>query len=333
MFLVLYNVVYICNFDVVVEIVVYGWSKIKYTFGVLWITFKFVFCESFVFCCRSGVAAGGDRISDYSALLMSIGAGTINDSDSVEVRIPDMVQRCGDLDDLLKKVYPEIYADEELPRDYFKDRCCMAPTNVEADVVNDALFSRLGDGCRRKIYNSVNFCYDSRFAQNFTPEVLAKMPCTGVAPHVLDLRVGAPVILLRNIEPPRLCNGTRLVVVDLYEKMVAVRILTGPGCGDVVNIPAMMMKPTDFPINFFRVQLPLKRAGCITINKSQGQTFRIAGVYLKQAPWSHGQFYVAMSRVGDPSNLYVFAPGGVSANVVYREVLMPPGDDHYNVSE
>ena len=35
---------------------------------------------------------------------------------------------------------------------------------------------------------------------------------SGFLPHVLQLKIGVPIILLRNINPPKLCNGTRLAV-------------------------------------------------------------------------------------------------------------------------
>ena len=41
----------------------------------------------------------------------------------------------------------------------------------------------------------------------------------------------------------------------------------------------------------------------MTVNKAQGQTLTCVGVYLERPCFSHGQFYVAASRVGLPENI------------------------------
>ena len=43
----------------------------------------------------------------------------------------------------------------------------------------------------------------------------------------------------------------------------------------------------------------------MTINKSQGQTFKKIGIYLPQPVFSHGQLYVAFSRTSKMSNLRI----------------------------
>lgn len=83
------------------------------------------------------------------------------------------------------------------------------------------------------------------------------------------------------------------------------------------------------PVAMQRRQFPIIVAFGMTINKSQGQTFRKVAIYLPQPVFTHGQLYVAFSRVGDPDNVMVFVPDGAreglegtyTKNVVYRQVF------------
>jgi hypothetical protein len=71
----------------------------------------------------------------------------------------------------------------------------------------------------------------------------------------------------------------------------------------------------------------------MTMNKSQGQTLEKVGIYLPKPVFTHGQLYIAMSRVGRREGVRVMVPGGRQAarpgvpagvytrNVVYHEVL------------
>lgn len=85
-------------------------------------------------------------------------------------------------------------------------------------------------------------------------------------------------------------------------------------------IPRIPVLPSDFPIEFKRVQFPVKLSFAMSVNKSQGQSYKVVGLDLQTPCFSHGQFYVGASRVGSRENLYVYAPNGIT-NVVYQEVL------------
>jgi ATP-dependent exoDNAse (exonuclease V) alpha subunit len=63
----------------------------------------------------------------------------------------------------------------------------------------------------------------------------------------------------------------------------------------------------------------------ITINKAQGQSLQKVGIDLRQPVFTHGQFYVAFSRVTDMANLDVLLPyrdSGMIENIVYLEILL-----------
>ncbi|KAH9571718.1 hypothetical protein CY35_02G107800, partial [Sphagnum magellanicum] len=89
-----------------------------------------------------------------------------------------------------------------------------------------------------------------------------------------------------------LCNGTRLIVKRLGQRVIEAEIITV--------------------------------AFAIIINKSQGQTLNNIGLYLLSSVYSHGQLYVAISRVTSSANIKIFSgqgPDGYMQNVVYKEVL------------
>ncbi|CAF4947509.1 unnamed protein product [Pieris macdunnoughi] len=126
---------------------------------------------------------------------------------------------------------------------------------------------------------------------------------------------------MRNLDAPRMCNGTRLQITQLGRNIVRAIIMTGTAKGEEVLIPRIPIIPTDLPFQFKRVQFPLKAAFAMTINKAQGQTLKVAGVHLEKNCFSHGQLYVACSRVSSPQNLHVLTKEGKTKNVVYKNVL------------
>ena len=58
--------------------------------------------------------------------------------------------------------------------------------------------------------------------------------------------------MLRNINQPKLCNGTRLSVKKLMSNIIEAKILTGPFKGEDVLKPRIPMIPTDVSFQFKR---------------------------------------------------------------------------------
>jgi ATP-dependent DNA helicase PIF1 len=122
---------------------------------------------------------------------------------------------------------------------------------------------------------------------------------SGMPPHKLKLKIGAVVMLLRNLDVNQgLCNGFRLIVRHLHNHTIDYEVATGSNKGNRVLIPRITLTPSDpfLPFKLRRHQFPIRLSFPMTINKSQGQTFDRLGLVLPQPVFSHGQQYVAFSR-------------------------------------
>jgi ATP-dependent DNA helicase PIF1 len=114
----------------------------------------------------------------------------------------------------------------------------------------------------------------------------------GMPLHNLQLKVGSPIILLCNLNKPRLFNETRLVI----KKVIETIILNSKFRGENILLPRIPIIPTDVPIQFKRLKFPIRLAFAMIINKSQGQIMSVCGLDFSITCFSYGQLYVACFR-------------------------------------
>lgn len=138
-------------------------------------------------------------------------------------------------------------------------------------------------------------------------------------------------MLVRNLNAKRgLVNGTKLYVEKLNDHSIQCTILTGEFKDDEVYLPRIVLAPSDTSLPFVlkRRQFPIKLAFAMTINKAQGQTLRQVGLLLREPVFSHGQLYVAFSRVKTFDHIRVKIEQNIdglmssrTANCIYKEIL------------
>ena len=97
----------------------------------------------------------------------------------------------------------------------------MVPTNEEFDATNDYILGLMKD--EGKTYMSSNSLCEIKLPDFFEESIYSSVVLNGfkasrISNHKLTLKIGVPVMLLRNIDQAKvLCNGTDYRLLDLED--------------------------------------------------------------------------------------------------------------------
>lgn len=161
---------------------------------------------------------------------------------------------------------------------------------ADAAAINETKLRRL-DG-ETRVFNATDS--DASAAKQLDGQV--------PAPARLELKVGAQVMLLKNINVAEgLVNGARGVVVRYDSNVPVVHFKRGR---EYVAKPEKWMIRTPAGGLLVRRQVPLKLAWAFSIHKSQGLTLDCVEMSLSKV-FEAGQAYVALSRVQNLQSLRV----------------------------
>ena len=275
--------------------------------------------------------SSGDASASFADFLLKVGDGKLEilrDLGPYKVRLPDHLMLNSDsLDDLCQFVFQDLQHNFTNPT-WLCSRAIICPTNSAVDEVNDVMISKFpGESREYKSKDRVlenEHQYPLEFINSITP--------SGFPPHVLNLKKHASVMLIRNLRPhDGHVNGCRYAIRALHDSVIESVVATGPHAGQILIIPRIPFVLDDdvFPFQMQRKQFPIRLAFGITCNKSQGQSLSACGIHLDRPFFTHGQLYVALSRVGDPKSMRILAKnscftgikGHYTDNVVFPEVL------------
>jgi ATP-dependent DNA helicase PIF1 len=198
--------------------------------------------------------------------------------------------------------------------------CGIIPTklyskNVDVDRVNDEALDRLAVDDPDIVFNEYEMNAIKMVKKKVNDATVDGYKKKCIAPEVIQLCVGAQVMLLVNKIDLGLSNGSRGVVVTFSSSSQPV-VSFSNGVTIEIEKHDFQVNNGDGTVEFVLNQLPLKIAYAISIHKSQGITLDCAEVDIRTC-FCEGQAYVAMSRVKRLDGLSIvgeFIPESVNAN-------------------
>jgi hypothetical protein len=175
--------------------------------------------------------------------------------------------------EFMREIFPpEVMASDDWMQ--LTRRVILAPTNRIVDRINAEIAALMPADRPSKTYLSANKAtdvdlYDPHSAI-FAPENLQSINSAKLPPHELQLKVGMPVMCMKNLDVPNgICNGTIMIVERVDEAVVWCRVNTRFG-QRLQPIVATHFAYRKGGFKFTRTQLPLRVAFSATINRAQG---------------------------------------------------------------
>ncbi|GJX53050.1 ATP-dependent DNA helicase PIF1-like protein [Tanacetum coccineum] len=218
------------------------------------------------------------EIEDFANWILNIGNGNIdskNEGESTvvfqdEMLIPESDDYVGSIID---QTYPQLVQNLWNPT-FFQERAILAPTHEMVDMINERIMGLI-PGEERVYESSDSVCLaddDTNFDESiYTTDFLNDIKMSELPKHAIKLKIGTPVMLMRNIDQKAgLCNGTRLQVLRMGINVIEGKIISGGNVGKICVIPRMVITPTDtkMPFKLNRRQFPIQVYFGMTINKS-----------------------------------------------------------------
>ena len=269
---------------------------------------------------------------DFAKWQLDVGKGMHTDNDSNILLPPSFHCRENTVASLIETIYPGITR-PNLSAEYFAERTILCCLNKDVDIMNHKVLQEFPG--QSQVFYSADSIPTSELSGeddpllNYPVEALNEINCTGMPLANLEVKIGCPIMVLKNLDAAHgLCNGSRGILTRCSNRVLEVELITGSYAGQKVFIPRTNNIPTEDQIafKFNRRQFPVRVCFAMTINKSQGQSVKHVGLNLTAPAFTHGQFYVAISRVTSVSNIKMIwvekEREAQSKNIVYKEVLL-----------
>lgn len=159
--------------------------------------------------------------SDFADNILSIGNGTWKENEENEIEFNQSIcNHTTSMSELICSVFPNIesnYTNAE----WLAELAIITLRNESVDYINEQISEKIPGEMIH--YKSIDTTIDENEATIYPTEFLNSLHHSGIPQHHLKLKVNALIILMRNLNPPTLCNGTKLIVKRLNKYTIQSR--------------------------------------------------------------------------------------------------------------
>lgn len=165
--------------------------------------------------------------NSFEAQLLSIGNGTWPQNENEEILLDETVcERSDNIQKLIDKVFNDFEKNYQ-NHTWVSERAILSLRNDSVDEINKTILEKIPE--ELKLYKSIDSTVDECEATIYPTEFLNSLNHSGIPQHILKLKVGAIIMLMRNLNPPYLCNGTKLIIKSIRKYVIEGIIVNGQG--------------------------------------------------------------------------------------------------------
>ncbi len=102
----------------------------------------------------------------------------------------------------------------------------LSPLNTNVSCLNNWLMREFPG--EERMYRSVDSAICDDEAVSYPVQLLNSIGESGILPHILKLNLRVPIMILRNMDQPKVTNGTRCIVTLIHPKVIEATISFEP---------------------------------------------------------------------------------------------------------
>lgn len=119
---------------------------------------------------------------------------------------PEIATCMSSVEELERRIYSRYFDNQEATSEWLLERVILCPKNDDVNQTNDRILQYVPGVTQ--VYTSYDSVANPEDVLSYPVEFLNSLSPSGGSLHTLSLKVGVPVIVIRNLDPSKICNGS-----------------------------------------------------------------------------------------------------------------------------